>query len=51
MVPPTAEEADIVVDPVFEELVQAHGGDPAHDVLPDVDPGVVGSTSTPTTDG
>jgi hypothetical protein len=28
-----AGESDIAVDPVFEELVQAHGGDPVHDGL------------------
>jgi len=48
---PAADESDIAVDPVFEELVQAHGGDPVHDVLPDVAPGATGSTGTPTTDG
>ena len=49
VVAPEAE--DIAVDPVFEELVQAHGGDPVHDVLPEVAPGLAGSSGTPTTDG
>ena len=48
VLPPVTEESDLAVDPVFEELVQAHGGDPVHDVLPDVAPG---SPSTPTTGG
>ena len=51
VVPPTDDESDIAVDPVFEELVQAHGGDPVHDVLPDVAPGATGSSGTPTADG
>ena len=46
-----AGEGDIAVDPVFEELVQAHGGDPVHDVIADVAPEVPGSSSAPSTDG
>jgi hypothetical protein len=43
--------SDIAVDPVFEELVQAHGGDPVHDVLPETPEAASGPSSAPTTDG
>jgi len=45
------EGTDIAVDPVFEELVQAHGGDPVHDVLPDAPGSDSGPSSAPATGG